>query len=136
MDNRIGWQTRAAGKIILRCSRCQGKTLSFSYYNKTIIQIGVIYQVLRLYNRVKIEQKGSVFCPRLWLFFSPFFFPLIKEGRRKREWITKVVVKNNAFLLDLAWNGKETCDLAASSYTGWSKKKFMMWSRGKMLEKF
>ena len=32
--------------------------------------------------------------PRLWLFFSPFLFPpKKKEGRRKDEWIAKIVIK-------------------------------------------
>ena len=40
------------------------------------------------------------FWPRLWLFFSPFLFPLKKEVRRKGEWMSKSVIKSHAFLLD------------------------------------
>ena len=35
-----------------------------------------------------------------WLFYSPFLFPPKKEGRRKGEWIAKIVIKSHAFLLD------------------------------------
>ena len=37
---------------------------------------------------------------RLWLFFSRFLFPPKKEGRRKGEWIAKIVFLSHAFLLD------------------------------------
>ena len=40
------------------------------------------------------------FWPRLWLFFSPFPYPPKKEGRRKGEWLAKIVIKSHAFLLD------------------------------------
>ena len=40
------------------------------------------------------------FWPRLWLFSSPFLFRPIKQGRRKGEWIAKIVIKIHAFLLD------------------------------------
>ena len=38
--------------------------------------------------------------PRLWLFFSPFLSPSKKEGRRKGEWIARIIIKSHAFLLD------------------------------------
>ena len=37
---------------------------------------------------------------RFWLFFSPFLFPPKKEGRRKGEWIAKIVILSHTFLLD------------------------------------
>ena len=40
------------------------------------------------------------FRPRLWLLFSSFLFPSKKEGRKKEEWIPKIVIKSHAFLLD------------------------------------
>ena len=45
-----------------------------------------------------------------WSWFLPlillFFFPLLYEGREKGKRITKVVVKNHAFLLDPLQNTK------------------------------
>ena len=37
---------------------------------------------------------------RLWLFFSLFLFLLNKRGKKKREWIVKIVILSHAFLLD------------------------------------
>ena len=38
---------------------------------------------------------------RLLFFFSPFSSLLKKLGRRKGEWIAKIVILSHAFLLDL-----------------------------------
>ena len=40
------------------------------------------------------------FWPRFWLFFSTFLSPPKKEGRKKGEWISNIVIKSHAFLLD------------------------------------
>ena len=70
--------------------------------NKTWLKLQ--YSTVYFSIKFKIEQKGIVFLPRFWLFFLPFLFPPKREGRRKGKWISKVVVKNNAFLLDLKSN--------------------------------
>ena len=41
---------------------------------------------------------------RLWLFFSPFLFPLKERGKKKGEWIAKIVILSHAFLDHLFLN--------------------------------
>ena len=50
-----------------------------------------------------IEQKGMTF-DYDFVFFFLFSSLLKKEGRRKAEWIAKIVIKSHAFLLDLPFN--------------------------------
>ena len=45
--------------------------------------------------------KRHDFWPRLWLFFSPFLFPLKKREEEKDNELEKIVNKGHAFLLDL-----------------------------------
>ena len=47
-----------------------------------------------------IEQKGMTFDHDFSSSFPPFLFPPTKEGRRKRERISIIVIKSHAFMLD------------------------------------
>ena len=60
-------------------------------YTYTVIWISQFTTEKFLVLLQRIEQKDIIFLPRL-LLFSFFSSLLIKEGRRKGEWITKVVV--------------------------------------------
>ena len=47
-----------------------------------------------------IEQKGMTFDHDFGNSFTLFSSLLTKEGRRKGEWLAKIMIKSHAFLLD------------------------------------
>ena len=53
-----------------------------------------------------IEQKGMIIYHDFGYSFSLFTSLLKKEGRRKGEWIAKIVIKSHAFLLDRIWRAQ------------------------------
>ena len=63
---------------------------------------------LRSYGQLFVEQKGLTSDYNFGYYFPPFFSLLKKEGRRKDEWIAKIVIKSHAFLLDLFLKGRRT----------------------------
>ena len=71
---------------------------TYTYINVYFLSFFVLFFFVLF---LRSSRKALFFDHDFGYSFPPFSSLLIKEGRRKGEWITKVVVKNNAFLLDL-----------------------------------
>ena len=78
-------------KIFLLQIRGFRKCVSFILYLKNFCVF-----LLNLHDR---SERHNLW-PWLWLFSFPFLFPPKKVERIKGEWITKIVIKSQAFLLD------------------------------------
>ena len=81
-----------------------------------------------MYNFCMIDQKGMTFDHDFGCFFPLFSSLLKKEGRRKGEWIAKIVIESHAFLFDPFVFVKEPFNTLAFKYLVWLLlAEFLMW---------
>ena len=70
-----------------------------STYQKRHLFLPLPFSILKPTNK-RIEQKGMTF-DHDFCYSLPLFYSLLKkEGRRKKEWIAKIMIRCHAFLLN------------------------------------
>ena len=98
--------------------------VSWSFFSLRSLRCKIFVMILPLikYNRDEIYRWRLILSSRkAWLKITTLvIFPLFsslrkKEGRRKGEWITKIVIFSNAFLLD-PWFVWTPCKLLLVNY--------------------
>ena len=117
---RMNWQ-KSWSKVMLFCSisvqkinkscafiLCRDEWQSATFSTIILLSFLFLYFTPRKRGREKDRvQKGKHCDTPIYLdrvkrhdFFYPFLFPPKKRGKKRREWIAKIVILSHAFLLD------------------------------------